>query len=134
MTTMKEAFIFPDLRTVIEDAPIPIPGESDVIVKIVVAGANPIDWKAADEQVAKAIHGNLRAPLHRNSGKDFAGYVHGQSNPPFVICFKLISDQPWEPRFSISSQEIGSSRSIIAAAMLSMALGLLIRLPTFLIM
>lgn len=76
MSTMKETFINPDLHTTIDDAPIPIPGDNDVIVKIVIAGANPIDWKAADERVAEILHGNLKAPLHRNSGKDFAGYVH----------------------------------------------------------
>jgi NADPH2:quinone reductase len=81
MATMKEVFIFPDLQTSIDDAPIPVHGEYDVLVRIVVSGANPIDWKAADERVAKIIHGNLKAPLHRNSGKDFAGYVHGKSIP-----------------------------------------------------
>lgn len=39
-------------------------------MKIVVAGANPIDWKGADEEAAKAMHGVLKNPLHRNAGKD----------------------------------------------------------------
>jgi NADPH2:quinone reductase len=81
MATMKEVFIFPDLTTSIDDAAIPVPAEDEVLVRIIVSGANPIDWKAADEQIAKAIHGNLKAPRHRNAGKDFAGYVHGQSIP-----------------------------------------------------
>jgi NADPH:quinone reductase-like Zn-dependent oxidoreductase len=81
MATMKEVFIFPDLHTSIYDAPVPVPGDYEVLVKIVVAGANPIDWKAADERVALLIHVNLKAPQHRSSGKDFASYVHGQSIP-----------------------------------------------------
>lgn len=84
-TTMKEAVIAPSLLTTIEEAPVPTPKEGEVIVKVVVAGANPIDWKGADEEVAKAMHGLLKNPLHRNAGKDFAGYVHGKL-PSFPGC------------------------------------------------
>lgn len=76
MATMKQAIIHPDLHVTIEDAPIPEPEKDEVIVKIAFAGTNPIDWKGADEENARAMHGDLENPLHKNAGKDMAGYVH----------------------------------------------------------
>ena len=76
MATMKEAIIDPDLHVTIEDAQIPKPKPDEVIIKIVIAGTNPIDWKGADEANARAMHGDLKNPLHRNAGKDMAGHVH----------------------------------------------------------
>jgi NADPH:quinone reductase-like Zn-dependent oxidoreductase len=76
MATMKEAIIYPDLHVTIEDAPIPKPKPDEVIIKIVIAGTNPIDWKGADEGNARALHGELENPLYRNAGKDMAGYIH----------------------------------------------------------
>jgi len=74
--TMKEAFLHPDLHVTIRDAEIPIPLPEEVIIKIIITGSNPIDWKGADEEVARILHGNLKSPLHTNAGKDMAGYVH----------------------------------------------------------
>ncbi|TVY37084.1 Trans-enoyl reductase, partial [Lachnellula subtilissima] len=74
--TMKEAIIHPDLHVTIEDADVPKPKPDEVIIKIVIAGSNPIDWKGADEANARALHGDLDNHPHRNAGKDMAGYVH----------------------------------------------------------
>ncbi|CAG8983911.1 hypothetical protein HYALB_00005551, partial [Hymenoscyphus albidus] len=72
---MKEAIHRP-LPHNISLAPILTAKEGELIVKIVVAGANRIDWKGADEEVAKAMYGLLKNPLHRNAEMDFAEDVH----------------------------------------------------------
>ncbi|TVY68914.1 Trans-enoyl reductase [Lachnellula suecica] len=87
MSTMKEAIIHPNLQVTIEDAQIPTPKPDEVIIKIVFAGTNPIDWKGADEVSARAMHGDLENPLHKNAGKDMAGYVHSIGSK--VFDFKL---------------------------------------------
>lgn len=43
--TMKEAIVSPGPSVKIVDSPIPKPGSDDVIIKIVVSGSNPKDWK-----------------------------------------------------------------------------------------
>ncbi len=76
-TTMKQAIINEDLSVSFEtDAAIPEPRDDEVIIRAVYAGINPIDWKGARETDAVALHGELKNPVHRAAGKDFAGYVH----------------------------------------------------------
>jgi len=50
----------------IRDTPQPKPGPKQVVIKVIVSGSNPKDWK-----VPKYIPGE---PL--NQGDDIAGYVH----------------------------------------------------------
>jgi len=74
---MKQAIINEDLSVSLEtDAAIPEPRDDEVIIHAVYAGINPIDWKGARETDAVALHGELKNPVHRAAGKDFAGYVH----------------------------------------------------------
>jgi len=74
---MRQAILHEDLSVSFEtDAAIPEPREDEVIIRAVYAGVNPIDWKGAREADAVALHGELKNPVHRAAGKDFAGYVH----------------------------------------------------------
>ncbi|OBT39128.1 hypothetical protein VE00_10982 [Pseudogymnoascus sp. WSF 3629] len=74
---MRQAIIKEDLSVSFEpDAAIPEPREDEVIICAVYAGINPIDWKGAREADSVALHGELKNPVHRAAGKDFAGYVH----------------------------------------------------------
>ncbi|KAL7940639.1 GroES-like protein [Trichoderma barbatum] len=73
---MKEAIVLPSLEVEILDSQIPIPGEEEVIIRVVSIGLNPIDWKGADPEVAIQLHGQLKAKQYANPGKDVAGYVH----------------------------------------------------------
>jgi len=42
----KQAIIQPSLEAVeIIDTPIPTPGDNEVVIKVVVSGTNPKDWK-----------------------------------------------------------------------------------------
>src|SRR5882757_1739011 len=61
---MREAIVQTSLDVEIADSPVPIPGEGEVLIKVVCSGVNPKDWKAV-------IYGN--AP--HNSGDDLAGVV-----------------------------------------------------------
>lgn len=64
---MKEAFINKELVVTIRDSEIPVPGADEVLIRVVVSGTNPKDWKM---------------PLHWpedgtpfNQGDDIAGYI-----------------------------------------------------------
>lgn len=41
---MKEAIVKQDLSVDIIDAPIPTPGEGQVVIRVIVSGSNPKDW------------------------------------------------------------------------------------------
>ncbi|KAF2451796.1 GroES-like protein [Karstenula rhodostoma CBS 690.94] len=63
---MKEAIVQPSIEVVeIIESPIPIPKDDEVVIKVVVAGSNPKDWKRP----------NWKNHAH-NSGDDMAGIVH----------------------------------------------------------
>ena len=62
---MKEALVHPDLHVEIVESPLPVPNDDQVLIKIIVSGSNPKDWK-------RPI--GLGKPL--NSGDDIAGIVH----------------------------------------------------------
>jgi NADPH2:quinone reductase len=63
---MKEAIVNPDLTVdVRNDALIPTPTETQVLIKIICAGCNPKDWKRP-----------FYSKCSSNSGDDMAGIVH----------------------------------------------------------
>jgi NADPH2:quinone reductase len=64
-SNMKEAIVNPDLTvTVHNDAPIPTPATTQILIKIVCAGCNPKDWKRP-----------FLSKTSSNSGDDMAGVV-----------------------------------------------------------
>ncbi|GME27594.1 alcohol dehydrogenase-like protein [Neofusicoccum parvum] len=62
---MKEAIVYGADKVEIVDSPIPTPGPEQVVIKVVVSGSNPKDWKTP-EWLKQSI----------NSGDDIAGIVH----------------------------------------------------------
>jgi NADPH:quinone reductase-like Zn-dependent oxidoreductase len=62
---MKEVFINPDTTVTLKDSPIPTPAAKQLVIKVVVAGFNPKDWKIP-----------MRLKRSFNEGDDIAGYVH----------------------------------------------------------
>jgi len=62
---MKEAFVNPDIPTTLKDSPIPTPAANQLVIKVVVAGCNPKDWKLP-----------MITKQSANEGDDIAGYVH----------------------------------------------------------
>lgn len=64
---MKEALIDSSLSVTIHDAPIPTPGPHQVLIRVVVSGSNPKDWKVPK------VFGQNEPP--KNHGDDIAGYV-----------------------------------------------------------
>ncbi|RJE25380.1 Alcohol dehydrogenase GroES-like domain protein [Aspergillus sclerotialis] len=75
---MKEALIDRTISVTIHDTPIPTPEANQVLIRVVVSGSNPKDWKlpklAASDEPPK------------NQGDDIAGYV--ESVGPEVTAFK----------------------------------------------
>ncbi|KAL1645439.1 hypothetical protein SLS58_003747 [Diplodia intermedia] len=62
---MKEAIVTDADNVEIVDSPIPTPGPNQVVIKVVVSGSNPKDWKGPEWSGKKS-----------NSGDDIAGIVH----------------------------------------------------------
>ncbi|OJD40750.1 alcohol dehydrogenase-like protein [Diplodia corticola] len=61
---MKEAIVHPGVKVEIVDSPIPTPNDDQVLIKVVVSGSNPKDWKLPDW-----------TKTARNEGDDIAGVV-----------------------------------------------------------
>lgn len=61
---MKEALVHGGPKVQIIDSPVPAPGSDQVVIKVVVSGSNPKDWKRADSN---------KEPW--NTGDDVAGTV-----------------------------------------------------------
>lgn len=62
---MKEAIVDPDLNVTIHDTAIPVPQPGQVLIRVVVSGTNPKDWKMP----------RLFQKVPSNPGDDIAGYV-----------------------------------------------------------
>ncbi|XRM42903.1 hypothetical protein ABZX51_006113 [Aspergillus tubingensis] len=78
---MKEALVFRKngpMEVKIHSVPIPKPGPDEILIKVVVSGTNPKDWKFPDWM--DAFDG-------KNTGDDIAGYVHevGQNVSEFRV-------------------------------------------------
>jgi NADPH2:quinone reductase len=63
---MKEAIVTAGPKVTIQDLPIPTPEPQQLVIRVIVSGSNPKDWKIPD------IIENYNA----NSGDDIAGIVH----------------------------------------------------------
>ena len=64
---MKEAFVNKDLTVTIKDTQIPVPEAGHVLIRVVVSGLNPKDWKMPLVWPADGT------PF--NQGDDIAGYI-----------------------------------------------------------
>ena len=72
-----EVFVHKGPRTEIVESPIPTPDEHQVVIKVVVSGCNPKDWKLP-QLTGRAL----------NEGDDIAGIVHqvGKNVTEFKVC------------------------------------------------
>ncbi|KAK3689455.1 chaperonin 10-like protein [Podospora appendiculata] len=61
---MKEALVAPGVVVRIVDSPIPEPNDDQVLIKVIVSGSNPKDWKVPE-----------MVKQERNEGDDIAGVV-----------------------------------------------------------
>lgn len=62
---MKEAIVHPGPKVTITDSPIPTPNDDQLVIKVIVSGSNPKDWKLPEWMNKTG-----------NSGDDIAGIVH----------------------------------------------------------
>ena len=65
---MKQAFVDRNTTVTIRDTPIPTPKEGQLLIRVVVSGTNPKDWKLPQWSLRDG-HGPS------NEGDDIAGYV-----------------------------------------------------------
>jgi len=80
----------PDIRVKIESTPIPTPVAHQILIKVIVSGCNPKDWKypewAADyDGPADTTMGRVKAGV--NQGDDIAGIVEKVGDE--VLGFKV---------------------------------------------
>lgn len=78
---MKEVLVYPGPRTEIVDSPIPKPAANQLVIKVVVSGSNPKDWKVD------------WLPTGFNQGDDIAGIVHevGANVTEFKVCEMILT-------------------------------------------
>ncbi|CAN9337944.1 unnamed protein product [Alternaria alternata] len=79
MTTMKQVVGFPgpEVKCRLESAPIPKPANKQVLIKVVVSGSNPKDWKSPSFQpidADPANHGDDIAGIVEEVGKDVLAF------------------------------------------------------------
>jgi NADPH2:quinone reductase len=75
---MKELLISAGPKVTMIESPVPIPGPGQIVIKVVVCGANPKDWKRPEWQGTNI-----------NQGDDIAGIVHlvGEDVVEFKVSF-----------------------------------------------
>lgn len=81
---MHELLIHPGPTVKVIDSPIPVPNDDQVVIKVIVSGSNPKDWKRAEWY-------NVTI----NQGDDIAGIVHqvGDNVTEFKVLYILTSLQ-----------------------------------------
>ena len=87
---MKETINLLGPAVKIVDSPIPVPNDDQVLIKVIVSGSNPKDWKVPEfVPSGKFDHEMLReAKNGLNQGDDIAGIVEkvGQNVVEFKVC------------------------------------------------
>lgn len=92
---MKAAVVKAGPTVKVIDTPIPEPREGEILIKVVVAGTNPKDWKAPEVAAtgAKSFAGFSLEHMGEwsNQGDDLAGYVEkvGQGVVGFKVSFTI---------------------------------------------
>jgi NADPH:quinone reductase-like Zn-dependent oxidoreductase len=79
---MLEVIVHPGPKTEIITSDIPVPNDDQVVIKVVVSGSNPKDWKVPEWR-----------GTHQNQGDDIAGIVHqvGKNVTEFKVCPQPLS-------------------------------------------
>ena len=75
---MKEAINFAGPKVKIVESPIPEPRDNQVLIKVIVSGSNPKDWKVPDMAATYDGPGNTvlgKSKRGLNQGDDIAGIV-----------------------------------------------------------
>lgn len=75
---MKEAFVDKDIAVTVRDTDVPVPEAGQVLIRVVVSGTNPKDWKIPPRWPADGTP--------TNQGDDIAGYVEAVGDG--VVGFK----------------------------------------------
>ncbi|KAI1413082.1 GroES-like protein [Hypoxylon sp. FL1857] len=74
---MKEALVAPGTQVRLVDSPIPKPNEDQVLIKVIVSGSNPKDWKVPDWRKVTANHGDDIAGLVEDVGSNVTEFKPG---------------------------------------------------------
>ncbi|KAI9163098.1 Trans-enoyl reductase fsr4 [Paramyrothecium foliicola] len=82
---MKEAIVCIDTSVKIHEVPVPTPGPKDVLIKVIVAGTNPKDWKVPTFFKKEQNSGDDIAGVVESVGADVTGFNKGDRVAAFHI-------------------------------------------------
>jgi NADPH:quinone reductase-like Zn-dependent oxidoreductase len=103
---MKSAFFNRDLHVEIRDVPVPTPGPGQLLIRTVVSGTNPKDWKYPKHwgpESESANHGDDIAGVVEAVGKGVVGFHAGDRVAAF--------HQMWTPHGSYAEYSIAWAKS-----------------------
>lgn len=87
---MKEAINLLGPAVKIVDSPIPVPNNDQVLIKVIVSGSNPKDWKLPEFVASGKFDSDIlrEAKDGLNQGDDIAGIVEkvGSNVVEFKVC------------------------------------------------
>ena len=87
---MKEAITLLGPAVKIVDSPIPVPNDDEVLIKVIVSGSNPKDWKVPEFVASGKFDSDIlrEAKDGLNQGDDIAGIVEkvGSNVVEFKVC------------------------------------------------
>ena len=81
---MKELLIRAGPKATLIESPIPRPGPKQVIVKVMVAGANPKDWKYPERFGTNSSQGEDMSGIVHEVGEDVSEFKVSQKNAALV--------------------------------------------------
>ncbi|KAK2014588.1 alcohol dehydrogenase GroES-like domain-containing protein [Colletotrichum eremochloae] len=82
---MKEAIVNTDISVTVKDSPIPTPGPGELLIKVIVSGTNPKDWKVPQWQNEAANSGDDVAGIVETVGSDVYEFAKGDRVAGFHV-------------------------------------------------
>ncbi|KAI1653132.1 GroES-like protein [Daldinia decipiens] len=131
---MKEALVAPGPKVQIIDSPIPKPGADEVLIKVVVSGSNPKDWKVPDWRDVTINQGDDIGGIVQEVGSNVTEFKPGDRvagfheflTPHGSFAEYAISHQ--NTTFHISQKTTFEEAAAVPLAAMTAAVGLYVKL------
>ncbi|KAI2782514.1 GroES-like protein [Daldinia loculata] len=131
---MKEALIAPGPKVQIIDSPIPKPGADEVLIKVVVSGSNPKDWKVPDWRNITINQGDDIGGIVQEVGSNVTEFKPGDRVAgfhQFLVphgSFAEYAISPQHTTFHISQKTTFEEAAAVPLAAMTAAIGLYAKL------
>ncbi|KAI0845444.1 GroES-like protein [Daldinia vernicosa] len=127
---MKEAIVAPGTKVQIIDSPIPKPGADEVLIKVVVSGSNPKDWKVPDWRNVTVNQGDDIGGIVQEVGSNVTEFKPGDRVAGFHQMlaphgsFAEYAISPQHTTFHISQKTTFEEAAAVPLAAMTAAIGL----------